>query len=254
MAYTITCALPKGGTGKTTTTLNLGVELAQLGARVLLVDIDPQANLTTGLGFSMNEFENTVYDVLLNSKMGAGFAIQPVMENLYLIPSNIMLAGAEKDLNDKIGRELVLKRALSFVQKYYDYILVDTPPSLGIFTINALAASQSVIAPLQAHTYAWKSLPQLESMVDLVKDINPTLAIDGILLTMIDRRTTLSASIEKQARDSYGDKVFKAMIPLTVRLAEAPAAGEPMRLFAPENPAAKAYAALAVEVRGRYHA
>lgn len=254
MAYCITCALQKGGTGKTTTTLNLGVELAQLGARVLLVDIDPQANLTTGLGFSMDSFENTVYDVLHNPGMGAGFAVVNVTANLDLIPSNIMLAGAEMELNNKIGRELLLKKALAPAQKRYDFILIDTPPSLGLFTVNALAASNSVLAPLQAHTYAYQAMPQLEAVVDLVRDINPTLTIDGILLTMVDRRTGLSATIERQARENYGERVFKTVIPMTVKLAEAPAAGEPMRLYSPENPATKAYQALAWEVRERYHA
>jgi chromosome partitioning protein len=120
------------------------------------------------------------------------------------------------DLNNKIGRELSLKKALYSVQNDYDFILIDTPPSLGLFTVNALAASNSVLAPLQAHTYAYQAMPQLEAIVDLVRDINPILAVDGILLTMVDKRTTLSASIERQARDSYGEKVFKTMIPLTV--------------------------------------
>jgi chromosome partitioning protein len=254
MSYTITCALQKGGTGKTTTTLNLGAELAQLGAKVLLVDIDPQANLTTGLGLILNSFEYTVYDVLHNRQMGARFAIQSVTTNIDLIPSTLLLAGAEMDFANKIGRELILKKALATVKNSYDYILIDTPPSLGLFTINALVAADSVLVPLQAHTYAFQAMPQLESIVDLVRDLNPQLAIDGILLTMVDRRTSLSGTIEKQAREAYGDKVFKTVIPSTIRIAESPAAGEPMRVYAPENPAAKAYQELAWEVRERYHA
>jgi chromosome partitioning protein len=184
--------------------------------------------------------------------MGAKFAIQSVTANVDLIPSTILLAGAEMELSTKIGRELILKKSLAAVSKSYDYILIDTPPSLGLFTVNALAAADSVLAPLQAHTYAYQAMPQLEAIVDLVRDINPILAIDGILLTMVDRRTSLSASIERQAREKYGDKVFKTVIPVTIRLAEAPAAGEPMRLYAPNNPAAKAYQELAWEVKERF--
>lgn len=248
----IVCAMQKGGTGKTTTTLNLGVELAQLGARVLLVDIDPQANLTTGLGLGLGESEYTIYDVLLNPKMGAGFAIQPVTANVDLIASTILLAGAESELSGKIGRELILRKALAPVVKSYDYIIIDPPPSLGLFTLNALVAANSVLAPLQAHTYAWQALPQLEATIDLARDLNPTLALDGILLTMVDRRTALSANIEAQARKEYGGKVFDTVVPLTIRLAEAPAAGEPIRTYAPNSPAAKAYQALAWEVKERF--
>jgi chromosome partitioning protein len=252
MSYCIVTAMQKGGTGKTTTSLNLGVELAQLSYKVLLVDIDPQANLTTGLGLVLGQSQYTIYDVLLNQKMGAAFAIQPVTTNLDLIASTIQLAGAEMELAGKIGRELILKRALEPVVKAYDYIIIDPPPSLGLFTINALVAARTVLAPLQAHTYAFQALPQLEATVDLARDLNPLLAIDGILLTMVDRRTGLSGVIEKQARDLYGDTVFKTSIPLTTRLAEAPAAGEPIRTYAPNSPAAKAYQALAVEVVGRF--
>jgi chromosome partitioning protein len=252
MSYTIALCLQKGGTGKTTTTLNLGVELAQLGARVLLVDIDPQANLTTGLGFELNTFEFTIYDILHNRQMGAKFAIQPVTTNIDLIPSTLLLAGAEMDFANKIGRELILKKALATVKNSYDYILIDTPPSLGFFTVNALVAADSVLVPLQAHIYAFQAMPHLEAIVDLVRELNPKLAIDSILLTLVDRRTGLSNTIEKQARETYGDKVFKTVIPSTIRVAESPAAGEPMRVYAPENPAAKAYQDLAWEVKGRF--
>lgn len=249
----IVCANQKGGTGKTTTTLNLGAELAQLGSRVLLVDIDPQANLTTGLGLNPELLEYSVYEVLLNHKSNPQFAIQPVTANIDLIPSTLALTGAEIELAGQITRELYLKKALSHVVNLYDYILIDPPPSLGLFTLNALAAANSVLAPVQAQTYAFKALPKLEATIDLIRDLNPTLGLDGILLTMVDRRNSLAVAIEEEAREKYRDRVFKTVIPTATKLAEAPAAGQPIRLYAPNSPAAKAYQALAWEVKERFN-
>jgi len=255
-AQIIALAMQKGGVGKTTTSLNLGVALAQEGARVLLVDIDPQANLTSGLGVNPATLKYSVYEVLLNSARGAGFAILtapiPGISSLDLIPAVLALAGAELELAGKIGREFFLKEALAAVSEQYDYILIDPPPSLGIFTINALVAAGSVIVPLQAQSFALAALPQLEATIALVKKINPTLALEGMVITMHDKRTGLSPAVEKQARERYGHLVFDTVIPLQTRLAEAPAVGEPISTYAPQSAGAKAYAALAEEVVTRY--
>ena len=251
-AQVIAFAMQKGGTGKTTTTLNLGVDLHNLGARVLVVDIDPQANLTSGLGVNPANVEYSVYDVLLNPNKGAGFAIVTTKSGIDLIPSTLALAGAELELAGKIGRELLLKRALDQVITSYDYILIDPPPSLGLFTVNALVAATAIITPLQAQTYALQALPQLETSIELCQQLNPTLKLSGILLTMFDRRTSLSPAVEKQAREQYGDLVFKTVIPNATRLAEAPAYGEPISTYAADSAAATAYANLALEVKERF--
>lgn len=251
--HVICCALQKGGSGKTTTTLNLGVELSKLGYKVLVIDTDPQANLTGGLGIDAESYR-TIYDVLLNPALGAGFAIVKVSERLDLIPSKLALAGAELELAGRFGRELILKEALDPIMRDYDFILIDPPPSLGIFTMNALVAAGSVIVPLQAQTFAFRAMPQLEATVNLARKLNPQLRIAGILITMFDRRTTLSQAITKQAREKYGELVFNTVIPDTTRLAEAPTFGEPISTYAPGSPAAKAYESLALEVKERYHA
>ncbi len=252
MGDIIALAMQKGGTGKTTTTLNLGVELARLGARVLLIDIDPQANLTSGLGLDPAGLEFSVYDVLLNSTRGADFAAITTPAGVDLVPSTLALAGAEMELAGKIGRELLLRKALSTAASYYDYILIDPPPSLGLFTINALVAAGSVISPLQAQAYALQAMPQLEATIALAKDLNPNLHLAGVLMTMFDQRTSLSPAVEKQARAKYGELVFKTIIPVATRLAEAPAYGEPISTYAPGSPATTAYSDLAKEVKERY--
>ncbi len=252
MGHVICFAMQKGGVGKTTSTLNVGVGLAKLGAKVLLIDIDPQANLTSGLGFDPASLKYSIYEVLLNSSKGAEFATIPTPAGVDLVPSTLALAGAELELAGKIGREFFLRDALAPVIPYYDYILIDPPPSLGLFTINALVAATAVIVPLQAQAYALQALPQLEATISLVQKLNHGLAISGLVITMHDKRTALSPAVERQAREQYGDKVFDTIIPLTTRLAEAPAAGEPISKYAPDSAGARAYEALAQEVRKRY--
>jgi chromosome partitioning protein len=252
MGQIIALAMQKGGTGKTTSTLNLGVELAHLGKKVLLVDIDPQANLTSGLGVNPNDLKYSIYEVLLNPAKGTAFATLETNAGVDLIPSNLILAGAELELAGKIGRELMLRKALSKTAGQYDYVLIDPPPSLGLFTINALVAAGSVISPVQAQTYALQALPQLEATIALAKDLNQELEMKGLLITMFDRRTSLSPAVEKQARQQYGELVFNTIIPDATRLAEAPAYGQPIRVYAPGSAAATAYAALAQEVITRY--
>jgi len=252
MARAIALAMQKGGVGKTTTALNLGVMLATRGRRVLLVDLDPQANLTQGLGIDPGALEYSVYEVLLNPDHGSAFATRQVSERLDVIPASLDLAGAELELAGRVGRELLLRKALRAAQSQYDYILLDPPPSLGLFALNALAAAEWVLVPLQLHAYALRALPALEATIELVREINPPLRIGGIVCTMADRRTSLSHQIEQQARAKYGDLVFTTVIPFNIRLAEAPAAGQSIAAFAPHSAGAQAYAALAAELEERY--
>jgi chromosome partitioning protein len=252
MAHIIALTMQKGGVGKTTTTLSLGVNLAQNGARVLLVDIDPQANLSQGLGVELEDLEYSIYEVLLNPEQGIEFATITTQAKVDLIPSTLALAGAELELAGKVGRELLLREALTEAASKYDYILIDPPPSLGLFTLNALAAASSVIVPLQVHAYAFKAMPKLESTIALVRKLNPQLSIGGIVCTLSDKRTNLSQVVEQQIRQKYGDLVFNSVIPLNSKLAESPAMAEPITTYAPTSAGAKAYAALAEEVEARY--
>ncbi len=252
MAQVIGLCMQKGGVGKTTTTLNLGAALAARGRKVLLIDIDPQANLTQGLGIDPADLEYSIYEVLLNIEAGAEFATVTTSAGLDLIPSTLALAGAELELAGKVGRELLLRKALREARTKYDYILIDPPPSLGLFTLNTMAAADSVLVPLQVHAYAFKAMPQLEATIDLIRDLNPSLSIGGIVCTLVDRRTNLSQAVERQIRNTYGDLVFETVIPMNTKLAESPAAGEPVRVYAPSSAGATAYEALADELETRY--
>ena len=252
MAIVLATAMQKGGVGKTTTTLSLGVALAERGASVLLIDSDPQANLTQGLGIDPSELDYSIYEVLLNPEQGTGFATLKTESGVQLIPSTLALAGAELELAGKVGRELLLRKALKHTQAAYDYILIDPPPSLGIFTLNALAAAHAVLVPLQTHAYAFKAMPQLEATIGLVQELKSDLMIGGIVCTMADKRVNLSHVVEQQIRARYGDLVFQTVIPLNTKLAEAPASGTPIASYAPGSAGALAYAALAEEVEARY--
>jgi chromosome partitioning protein len=249
---TIALCLQKGGVGKTTTALGLGVELAGMGARVLLVDIDPQGNLTQALGYDPTAIENSVYEVLLNPTIDPDFAILQSAHGPDLLPANLTLAGAEMTLASRYGREMLLRSALSQLRDRYDIVLIDTPPSLGLLTGNALTAADTVIVPLQAHTFALKALPHLAQAIEIVHALNPGLAIGGIVVTMSDRRTTISHMIEQTARQQYGNLVFNTVIPFNVRLIEAPAVGQPIAAYAPSSSGAQAYHDLALEVAARY--
>lgn len=252
MAHILSFVMQKGGVGKTTTSLNLGVVMAGHGARVLLIDLDPQANLSMGLGVNLDEIEYSIYEVLLNPEQGTAFATVSMDSGVDVVPSTLALAGAELELAGKIGREILLRKALQKTRAHYDYILIDSPPSLGLFTLNALAAADAVIVPLQVHAFAFKAMPQLEATIDLIRDLNPQLTIGGIVCTLVDRRTNLSRVVEERIRQRYGDLVFKTVIPMNVKLAEAPAASKPIIGYAPESAGSVAYTALAQELEERY--
>lgn len=247
-ARVIALANQKGGVGKTTTGINLAEALRQLGARVLFIDIDPQANGTMGLGLDPYAQEYTIYEVLLNPERGAGFAVQTVGEGLDIIPSTLDLSAAELELAGKIGRETLLREAVEPLLDQYDYILIDPPPSLGLFTLNALVAAQEVLIPLQVHIYALKGLAQLQRTIGLVQKLNPTLHIGGVVCTWTDNRNNLSRSVERQVREKLGALVYRTTIPVNVRLAEAPASGTPIQAYDATSSGARAYRALAEEV------
>lgn len=251
MCTIIATAMQKGGVGKTTTTLALGAELARGGAKVLVCDLDPQASATTGSGVILATHDLTIYECLIDPIVTRQ-AIGQTDHGYDLIGATLNLAGAELSLSGRIGRELLLRAALGPLRRQYDYILIDSPPSLGLFTVNALAAADTVLVPLQAHVFALQAMAQLEQTISLIRQLNPQLAIGGILMTMIDRRTTVNALIENAARERYGDLVFTSTIPLSVKMVEAPANGMPITTYANDSAGAQAYQALAEEVKNRW--
>jgi chromosome partitioning protein len=239
----------KGGVGKTTTTVSLGASLAELGFRVLIVDLDPQGNATTGLGINARNLQASVYDVIMNDAAVEDCVEPTSLKNLFLAPATIDLAGAEIELVPAFSRELKLRRALHEVLDEYDYIIIDCPPSLGLLTVNGLAAADDVIVPIQCEYYALEGLSQLVRNVTLVRtNLNPTLDVRGIVLTMYDARTKLADQVEQEVREHFGPTVYKTVIPRTVRLSEAPSFGQPITVFDPTSRGAIAYRDLAKEV------
>jgi len=241
----------KGGVGKTTTSVNLGAALAELGFRVLVIDLDPQGNATTGLGIDARNFELSMYDVLMRD-CSLEDCVEPTsMKNLFVAPATIALAGAEIELVPAFSRELKLKRAIESVIDDFDYVLIDCPPSLGLITVNALAAATEVLVPIQCEYYALEGLSQLMRNVHLVaSNLNPRLDISTIVLTMYDARTKLADQVATEVRDHFGSKVCRIVIPRTVRLSEAPSFGQPITAFDPASRGAIAYRELAKEVSG----
>ncbi len=252
MGEAIACANQKGGVGKTTTVVNLGSYLALAGQRVLVVDLDPQGNATSGFGIDKADVERSVYDALCETAPAADLVVSTMVERLSLIPASLALAGAEVELAPLEQRERRLARSLEPLLPAYDYVLVDCPPSLGLLTINALTAADSVLIPLQCEYYALEGLSQLIATINLVRDhLNPQLAIKGVILTMYDARTNLSAEVRKEARRHLDGSVFDTIVPRSVRLSEAPSYGQPIVTYRPDSKGAIAYRDLAAELLAR---
>ena len=239
----------KGGVGKTTTNINLAACLALRGKRVLVLDIDPQGNTTSGLGVSKKKLKDTIYNILIDSSYNPKKAIiKTNVENMDLIPASVDLAGAEVELVQVNGREKALKNGLDKIKDDYDYIFIDCPPSLGLLTINTLAAVDSVLIPIQCEFYALEGVSQLVGTIDLVKkSLNPKLTVEGVILSMFDGRTNLSAQVVQEVKKYFGDKVYKTVIPRNVRLAEAPSFGMPITEYDPKSTGATAYNEFAEE-------
>jgi chromosome partitioning protein len=243
----------KGGVGKTTSTINLGAALAIEGARVLLVDFDPQGALSVGLGLNPNSLDLTVYNLLLDASVTFDEVVQHCrIDGLDLIPSNIDLAGAEIMLVSEVAREQSLKRTLAGAKDRYNYILIDCPPSLGLLTVNALTAAQAVLIPLECEYFALRGMALLmDTLTKIQERINPDLEIGGILATMLDARTIHGREVLSRVTDAFGDKLFKTIIHKTIKFAEAPVAGEPIVTYAPKSGGAREYRELAREVMSR---
>jgi len=241
----------KGGVGKTTSSVNLSACLADLGKKVLLVDLDPQGNTTSGYGFRKADIRHCIYDVLVNDVPVEEVLLQTAVPNLKLLPSTIELAGAEIELVSMMSRETNLKRALDRVKFDYDFVIIDCPPSLGLLTINALTAANSVLVPIQCEFYALEGLSQLMKTISLVqKNLNPALTLEGVVLTMFDARTNLSIQVVDEVKNHFRHKVYRTIIPRNVRLSEAPSHGKPINLYDPKSKGAEVYSELAREVIG----
>lgn len=249
MAKVIAIANQKGGVGKTTTSVNLGACLSYLGKKVLLIDIDPQGNATSGVGIDKGDIDQCIYDVLVDDVDARKVVQQTNVEGLSVIPSSIQLAGAEIELVPTISREVRLKRAIEHITDQFDYIIIDCPPSLGLLTINSLTAADAVLIPVQCEYYALEGLSQLLNTVRLVqKHLNKELKIEGVLLTMFDARTNLGMQVIDEVKKYFQEKVYGTVIPRNIRLSEAPSHGKPIIIYDPKSRGAEVYLDLAKEV------
>jgi len=249
MTKVIAICNQKGGTGKTTTSINLSAYLALAGKKVLLIDLDPQANATSGVGINRHEVKKSTYHILLEEASLKDVIVSTAVNNLFLAPSNLDLTGAEVELVSAMGREYRLKRALAKEKEDFDYIFIDSPPSLGLLTINSLCSADSIIIPVQCEYYALEGLTQLANTVNLVKNnLNPALFIEGVLMTMADFRTNLTKEVVQEVRNYFKDRVYDAVIPRNVRLTEAPSFGKPIALYDKDSLGAQRYEELAREL------
>lgn len=249
MGKIIAIANQKGGVGKTTTSINLSSCIAALGKKVLLVDIDPQGNATSGVGIIKQELEKTIYDMFIGDCRLSECLTSSIVDNLNVLPSNVNLSGAEIDLIGVDEREFILKKSLDTIKDLYDYIIIDCPPSLNVLTVNALVAANSVIVPIQCEYYALEGLSQLIYTINLIQErINPGLDIEGIVFTMYDARTNLSNQVVENVKDNMHLNIYNTIIPRNVRLAEAPSYGLPIHMYDAKSAGAVAYMNLAKEV------
>jgi len=249
MGKIIAIANQKGGVGKTTTAVNLSACLGKAGKKTLIVDIDPQGNTTSGLGIDPKSLDFSIYDCLINETPLKDVILKTDFENLWIVPSNINLAGAELELVMKEKREFLLKEALYEIKDFYDFILIDCPPSLGLITLNSFTATNSILIPIQCEYYALEGLSQLTNTIKMIKkSLNPSLSIEGVLLTMFDARTNLSIQVVDEVKKFFGGKVFSTVIPRNVRLSEAPSFGQPVIEYDKNSRGAECYTDLAQEV------
>lgn len=252
MGKVIVVANQKGGVGKTTTAINLSSCLAEAGKKVLAIDMDPQGNMTSGLGVEKSELKKTVYELLLGETSARNCVKKDVWENLSVIGSNINLAAAEIELIDKPKKEFILRKAINKIREDYDYIIVDCPPSLSMLTVNSMCLADSVLVPIQCEYYALEGLTQLMHTIDLVRDrLNDELEIEGVVFTMCDARTNLALQVIENVKNNLDVRIYDTVIPRNVRLAEAPSYGLPINLYDAKSAGAESYRALAKEVVNR---
>ena len=248
MAKIVAVANQKGGVGKTTTAINLSACLAHLGKKVLLIDLDPQGNSTTGLGIDKRTTAASIYDAIINEMPIKDIMFESVQKNMYICPSSMNLAGAEVELVNQISRESRLEEALENAKTEFDYITIDCPPSLGLLTLNALTAADTVLVPIQCEYFALEGLSQLMDTIKIVqKRLNPKLSVEGVVLTMFDSRTNLSVEVAEEVRRHFTNRVYQTLIPRNVKLSEAPSYGLPIIMYDSVSKGAKAYLALAEE-------
>ena len=252
MGRIIAIANQKGGVGKTTTSINLSSCIAAKGKKVLVVDIDPQGNTTSGYGIEKNDLDNTIYELMLGDCSIEDGIIKDVIETISILPSNVNLAAAEIELIGVDKKEYILKNEIDWVKDRYDYIIIDCPPSLSLLTVNAMTTADSVLVPIQCEYYALEGLSQLIHTVNLVKErLNPNLEMEGVVFTMYDSRTNLSAQVVENVKSHLNQKVYRTVIPRNIRLAEAPSYGQPINIYDPKSAGAESYLALAEEVIDR---